>query len=91
MIDVRDSYFQADPFDPIMDPNEKAFVVFHGVETILISQCGWNGGWVKDCFGSKVLEDVGNNHIICSGVSVGVSITHSLTHLLTHLLTHPRA
>ena len=89
MIDVRDSYFQADPFDPILDPDEKAFLVFHGVETILISQCGWNGGWVKDCFGKKILDDIGNNHIICSGVSLGVSnlITYSLTHSLTHSLT----
>jgi len=70
MIDVRDSVFQADPF--AMIENEKsAFYTFKGVEDKTISQCGWNGGWVKDCFGQQKLNEVGSKSIICSGVSVG--------------------
>ena len=53
MIDVRDSMFQGDPFEMISGENS-AFYTFKGVEDKLISQCGWNGGWIKDCFGEAV-------------------------------------
>jgi len=70
MVDVRDTYFQSDPFD-MLPLHTSSFFAFKGVETITIRDCGWNGGWVKDCFGSDVLADIGDNNIICSGVSVG--------------------
>jgi hypothetical protein len=70
MIDVRDSFFQSDPF-AIIPQKESAFYVYKGVESIQISQCGWNGGWVRDCFGEQILRDIGHNNIICSGVSIG--------------------
>jgi hypothetical protein len=55
LIDVRDSMFQSDPFS-ILPYGESAFHAFKGVESKTISQCGWNGGWVKDCFGNSVSE-----------------------------------
>ncbi len=76
MIDVRDSYFQSDPF-AFVEADETAagtalsiFHAFGGVESMTIKACGWNGGWVKDCFGDGMLSDIGQNKIICSGVSV---------------------
>jgi hypothetical protein len=75
LIDVRDSFFQSNPFSIIKPEIGPAFYVFKGVETITISQCGWNGGWVKDCFGEKVLNEIGGNNIICSGVSIGTMDT----------------
>lgn len=36
-----------------------------------ISQCGWNSGWVKDCFGKEILNSIGKNPILCSGVTSG--------------------
>jgi hypothetical protein len=70
MIDVRDSFFQSDPF-AILSTKKSAFYVYKGVESLQISQCGWNGGWVRDCFGEQTLRDIGHNNIICSGVSIG--------------------
>ncbi len=70
LLDVRDSYFQRDPFE-FVNPELTNFHIFNGVETITIEQCGWNGGWVKSCFGERMLKQIGHNHIICSGVSVG--------------------
>lgn len=71
LIDVRDSYFQSDPFKIIPDGVVNAFYVFKGVESVSIGACGWNGGWVRDCFGENILTEMGNNNIICSGVSIG--------------------
>ena len=71
MIDVRDSYFQRDPFEAIRTGEQQAFHVFTGVTTVSIGKCGWNGKWVEECFGHQVLTDIGDNSIICSGVSLG--------------------
>lgn len=92
MIDVRDSYFQSDPFSfvttqqqqahsasssavagrnsrgtalgavdsPSSDSGEVGFHVFTGVESFPIKECGWNSGWIKDCFGAGVLNAVGS-------------------------------
>jgi hypothetical protein len=70
MIDVRDSFFQADPF-AFVPPSATSLHVFSGVESFPIKECGWNSGWINDCFGPAVLADVGSKGIICSGVSVG--------------------
>ena len=53
MIDVRDSYFQLDPFS-MLPSGQSKFYVFGGVEDKVIIDCGWNGGWVRDCFGEPV-------------------------------------
>ena len=82
MIDVRDSFFQSDPFAfmPLLQQEQGGdksaashFHVFTGVESFPIKECGWNSGWVKDCFGSAVLGDIGSRGIICSGVSAGTA------------------
>jgi hypothetical protein len=73
MIDVRDSYFQSDPFAFIPLSGEGSLHVFNGVESFPIKECGWNSGWVKDCFGPQVLRDIGSSNIICSGVSAGTT------------------
>ncbi len=52
MIDVRDSFFQSDPFKMIEEGTSQ-FYTFKGVE-MAIGQCGWNGPWVSDCFGKEV-------------------------------------
>ena len=88
MIDVRDSFFQSDPFafvpytppapaSPSMSPGgisaTSSFHVFNGVESFPIRECGWNSGWIKDCFGDGVLSRVGAKGIICSGVSAATT------------------
>jgi hypothetical protein len=69
MADVRDTYFQSDPFE-MLPEYEKGFFTFGGVD-ITIKDCGWNGNWVKDCFGDQMLDKIGRNKVICSGVSMG--------------------
>ena len=71
LIDVRDSFFQGDPFSIIPAATASAFHAFKGVEHVTIKDCGWNRGWVRDCFGEDVLREIGSLNIICSGVSLG--------------------
>ena len=68
MADVRDAMFQSDPFAIVTSPG---FYAFHGIESRTIGECGWNGGWIRDCFGAQMLQKVSRKTIICSGVSVG--------------------
>lgn len=70
MADVRDAFFQEDPFK-MLPLGTRGFYAFQGVESITIRDCGWNSGWIRDCFGTDILARVGNNKIICSGVSMG--------------------
>lgn len=70
MVDARDTYFQSDPF-LFLSTTKPSLHVFNGVETIPIRQCGWNSGWIRDCFGEKMLTKIGTNNIICSGVVAG--------------------
>ena len=67
LADVRDSMFQENPFSAFTT----GFYAFNGVESRTIGECGWNGGWVKDCFGPKMLSEISRKPIICSGVSMG--------------------
>ena len=100
MIDVRDSFFQSDPFSFVTPQQQQqqahaatssnsavagrngrgaklgsadspntvsgdiGFHVFTGVESFPIKECGWNSGWIKDCFGAGVLNSVGSK--VCS-------------------------
>ena len=69
MADVRDTMFQENPFGTF----DTGFYAFNGVESRTIGQCGWNGGWVRDCFGPEMLNRISKKRIICSGVSMGSS------------------
>jgi hypothetical protein len=73
LLDVRDTYFQLDPFSFIAysDTSPSSLHVFHGVESVSLGQCGWNSGWVRDCFGDTVLNRMKNVPILCSGTVAG--------------------
>ncbi|KAJ1452843.1 hypothetical protein M885DRAFT_568237 [Pelagophyceae sp. CCMP2097] len=79
MADVRDSAFQRDPFEAMLAHEEAVFFAFHGVESKTIGECGWNGGWIRDCFGEKKRIALAKKPIarirrrrgyVCSGVSL---------------------
>jgi hypothetical protein len=74
-LDIRDSTFQMSPF-PLIDLNETRLFVFGEVAYSRIAECGWNSGWIRDCFGEEALTKVGDQAIICSGVSMG--LTHHM-------------
>jgi hypothetical protein len=66
--DVRDVAFQADPFKYLAA--NKSVVFQEGGDGVPISQCSWNSGWIKGCFGESILTAVQDRNIVCSGVSI---------------------
>eukprot|EP00771_Trimastix_marina_P001526 gnl/Trimastix_PCT/2605.p1 GENE.gnl/Trimastix_PCT/2605~~gnl/Trimastix_PCT/2605.p1 ORF type:complete len:356 (+),score=22.02 gnl/Trimastix_PCT/2605:57-1124(+) len=68
LLDARDCVFQMNPFEYL---NEDAFYAFLERRGRSISQCGWNRGWVADCFGNSVANSIGDKTICCSGTSGG--------------------
>lgn len=75
--DVRDTVFQRDPFVDMWAhlsgsgaASTGGFFAFQEAAPKTIAQCGWNRGWVKDCFGAGVLREVARNVISCSGTSM---------------------
>lgn len=52
-------------------PQHPVFMAFLEAKPRTIAECGWNAGWVRDCFGEAGLQSVGNNVISCSGTSLG--------------------
>jgi len=55
----------------VVPPESPGLYVFNGVEHIIIGDDGWNGPWIKDCFGEGVFQNLFKEKIICSGVSIG--------------------
>ena len=70
VIDVRDSVFQSNPFDLFLS-NKNTFYMFQEMGSQTIGSCGWNSGWIRDCFPGNILNSVQSNAISCSGVSLG--------------------
>jgi hypothetical protein len=69
--DVRDTIFQTDIFAVASKSGlSSGFVAFQENKPTTIAQCGWNSGWVKDCFGVEGLAKVGGFVISCSGTSL---------------------
>jgi hypothetical protein len=56
-VDVRDTAFQRDPFPLIV--RDKGVYVFEDDPSKTISECAWNSGWIKSCFGETVLDGIG--------------------------------
>eukprot|EP01031_Cornospumella_fuschlensis_P035751 gene35751-43367_t len=76
IVDARDTVFQTNPFALIKNPlstsnpmSLKGVHVF--LEESIIGTCGWNKGWIVDCFGESVLSLVQHNSVLCSGVTMG--------------------
>ena len=71
--DVRDTVFQDDLFPRLeaLSEGARGFFAFQEQRPGTIAACGWNSGWVKDCFGQEGLSRVGGNIISCSGTSAG--------------------
>ena len=55
--DIRDMAVQGDPFSVVRREGE-GLHVFTGVEHITLGKDGWNGGWVRDCFGEGLLNRI---------------------------------
>jgi hypothetical protein len=68
-VDTRDTVFQGDIFERMVDG--EGLYVFQEQKPRTIAECGWNSGWVKDCYGHEGLSKVGGFVISCSGTSMG--------------------
>jgi hypothetical protein len=77
--DVRDVAFQADPF-PWLPSNTSIAFQEGALVGIPIAECGWNSGWIKDCFGEKLKSAIQDFSIICSGVFL-TSMPTALTYV----------
>jgi len=72
--DVRDTAFQSNlvnSFRKRISWDEKEPILIAMMETGVIKNCGWNSGWIKDCFGTAGLKEVEENVISCSGTTLG--------------------
>jgi len=72
LTDVIDVVFQKDPFD--FDNDNDMLHCFLENRDKTIGSCHSNSSWVRDFFGEKVLDEIKENNIICSGVVTGTSI-----------------
>jgi hypothetical protein len=89
--DVRDVIFQRDPFD--FDLGDEV-CVFLEDDRDRIRDCRFNTNWLKLGFGDGAVEEVGDNLVSCSGVTLGSyrAMMHYLEVMNEHLLrlkSHP--
>ena len=70
--DVFDVVFQKDPFDFKRD--NASIYSFCEDKRQTLRSCRLNSFWILKLFGEKVLDEIGDNPIVCSGVTIG---THS--------------
>jgi hypothetical protein len=68
LTDVRDVYFQTDPFERIPD-SELWMFQEEGPETL--GSDARNRRWIEATFGRKVLRRIASRPIICAGVTIG--------------------
>jgi len=65
--DIRDVLVQADPWK---EPLQK---VVTGEEGERMGRCPTNRGWYQELYGPAALEEIANQPILCSGVTLGKS------------------
>jgi hypothetical protein len=73
-LDSRDSFFQANPFEPLFG-QKGLFSVAEKFE--LAAETRWNQGWIRNCFGQEKLDELlreqPNVHVVCVGLVMGDS------------------
>ncbi|KAL3912785.1 MAG: hypothetical protein SGILL_006749 [Bacillariaceae sp.] len=72
--DVRDVYFQLDPFSALPDDKnmERTMQVFvEDTDKFVVKTQRANSGWIRETRGEDELQRVGDNPIVCSGTTVG--------------------
>lgn len=68
MTDVRDVYFQRDPFD--FDLGEGLYCALEGRDKKL-KECRFNGPWIQFIYGKEGLDKIGEEVISCAGTTWG--------------------
>ena len=62
--DFRDSFFQRNPFDQTYDSD---IILSAESSSMSIGICPFNSRWIKECYGTEVLQRLRNSTIICAG------------------------
>lgn len=89
--DSRDVIFQSDPFietAAILEGKEGVIFSLEGGYNSpkKISECPFNSGWIRRCFGEGVLDEISSEPVSCSGVTFGtlsgiLSYVNTLVHI----------
>lgn len=69
MTDLRDVYFQDNPFAKIMDENK--LMCFQENPHVAIKDCTMNSEWLSTILGSNAIKDIGHLPILCAGTIMG--------------------
>ena len=87
LTDVRDVFFQADPFAPI--PGDQLWM-FEEEGPLTVGTEPHNRRWVQASFGRKVLRQIAHHPVSCCGVTIGgvANICGYLEVMEPHLLKH---
>mmetsp|Transcript_10468 Transcript_10468/g.17123 ORF Transcript_10468/g.17123 Transcript_10468/m.17123 type:complete len:329 (+) Transcript_10468:174-1160(+) len=88
IIDVRDSFFQDNPFTAITEPG---FYAVQEPAVLTVGKCPWTSGWVRDCFGEEMLKSVQHRYLVCSGSSIA-TLGEMLVYLelmTSHMFNNP--
>jgi hypothetical protein len=90
LTDIRDVYFQEDPF--AFKQEEGLYCAVEG-KTKAIKDCNYNGPWMEFIYGKEVLNEIGNEIISCAGTTWGTTaaILDYLTKMLTEIAKLPDA
>lgn len=88
LADIRDAVMQRDPFD--FDMGDTMIGAFESPK-MTIGKCPWNGPWMRSLFGKRVFDEMADNQIVCSGVSLGrYEAMIDYLRLMTDYLATPR-
>mmetsp|Transcript_4104 Transcript_4104/g.6356 ORF Transcript_4104/g.6356 Transcript_4104/m.6356 type:complete len:394 (-) Transcript_4104:103-1284(-) len=92
--DFRDVFFQMHPFYykyPEWRPPAVQLTVFQEFHpNKVISRCGHNRRWIRNCYGEEGLAKIETNTVICSGITIGTrDALIGYTNLMTRQL-NPR-
>lgn len=68
LTDIRDVIFQKNPFDFAI--NDKIYSFLED-KTQQIKDNYFNTLWIKEAFGQEALSRIGDNYIVCSGITIG--------------------
>lgn len=85
LTDVRDVFFQKDPFDFSFCNDICCFVED---ENILIKDCCFNSAWIKNVYGDDLLQEIGHYPPSCCGIIIGTlpAIRYYLENMIDQLV-----
>lgn len=66
--DVRDVVFQRSSFDTVLGP---ALYLFEEFPSTPLGEQIKNAAWIRDLYGSSVLDDLADRPVVCAGVIMG--------------------